>query len=159
MPEQDSSPDTAPWQVTDGTIVYGIDGVKLGIVRHYDPRATYLDVQKGWLFPKDFYVPLASVSGVSGEGVYLRLTAVELEHDRYDEPPPLANAGLTVDRPDSGQKTSSADEFVEVRETAVAWDPDSPAVREDEHYEKLTENRYFPSEGLNTHTDRSRLAE
>jgi hypothetical protein len=83
-----SEDQTAPWQITDDTIVYASDGTKVGYVRNYDPRANYLDVQKGWLFPRDFYVPLVAVQAVTGEGVVLRLTLSDLEDDRFDERPP-----------------------------------------------------------------------
>jgi hypothetical protein len=82
-----SQDQTAPWQITNDTIVYTSDGAKVGYVRNYDPRVSYLDVQKGWLFPRDIYVPLVAVEAVTGEGVILRLTQSDLEDDRFDERP------------------------------------------------------------------------
>lgn len=78
---------TASWQITDGMTVHGMDGDKLGTVRNYDPQVDYLDVQKGWLFHKDFYVPTTAVSAVDRDGVTLRLTKQDLEDDRYSSPP------------------------------------------------------------------------
>jgi hypothetical protein len=42
--------------------------------------------------------------------------------------------------------TPGADALVEIRESTVPWDPDQPIVREDEHYEHLSEPKLFPSE-------------
>lgn len=44
------------------------------------------------------------------------------------------------------QDTPGVDEFVEIRESDVPWDPDTPIVREDEHYEHLAAPETYPSE-------------
>jgi hypothetical protein len=108
----------ANWQIEDGMTVYGSDGEKLGTVRNYDRRAGYLDVQKGWLFAKDFYVPLSAIQSAMGDGltvrqvggpsaltegrttvetatgtgITLRLTKEDLEDDRYASPPAISGA-------------------------------------------------------------------
>jgi hypothetical protein len=79
--------DTADWPIMEGMTVYGMDGEKLGTVRNYDPQADYLDVQKGWLFHKDFYVPVTAVNAVMGDGLTLRLTHHDLDDGRYATPP------------------------------------------------------------------------
>ena len=71
------------WPIEDGMPVYATDGDKLGTVRNYDPQADYLDVQKGWLFTKDFFVPLSAITQVTGEGIILRLTKERLEDEQY----------------------------------------------------------------------------
>jgi hypothetical protein len=78
---------TASWQITDGMTVHGMDGEKLGTVRNYDPQVDYLDVQKGWLFHKDFYVPTTAVTAMDRDGVSLSLTKQDLADDRYATPP------------------------------------------------------------------------
>jgi len=78
---------TASWQITDGMTVHGLDGEKLGTVRNYDPQLDYLDVQKGWLFHKDFYVPTTAVTAVDPDGVTVQLTKQDLDDDRYAAPP------------------------------------------------------------------------
>jgi hypothetical protein len=77
----------AGFQIADGMTAYGADGDKVGTVRNYDPQAGYLDIQKGWLFTKDFYVGLAAVQAVNEDGIVLRLTKQELSDDRYASPP------------------------------------------------------------------------
>jgi hypothetical protein len=44
------------------------------------------------------------------------------------------------------QDTPGADALVEIRDSVVPWDPDEPIVREDEHYENLSEPDLFASE-------------
>jgi hypothetical protein len=75
------------WQIADGMTVYGSDGEKLGTVRHFDPQAEYLDVQRGWLFHKDFFVPLSEVTSTDEDGITLRLTKQQLDDDRFTSPP------------------------------------------------------------------------
>jgi hypothetical protein len=84
----DQGPTTiANWQITDGMTVYATDGSKLGTVRNYNPRADYLDVHKGWLFAKDFYVPTSTIDAVTEDGLTLRLTKDDLDDVRYSSPP------------------------------------------------------------------------
>jgi hypothetical protein len=80
-------PDTAGGPIVNGMTVYGINGEKLGTVRNYDPHVGYLDIQKGWLFHKDFYVPMTTVQSVTGDGLTLQLTHQDLDNDRYTSPP------------------------------------------------------------------------
>ena len=87
MAEQPIEPNPANWQIFEGMTVYDTAGEQLGTVRNYDPQAGYLDVQKGWLFTKDFYVLLQDVQAVDDEGITLRLTKDELHDDRHTTPP------------------------------------------------------------------------
>jgi hypothetical protein len=87
MLEQPIDPNPANWQICEGMTVYCTAGEKLGTVRTYDPRAGYLDVQKGWLFHKDFYVLVRDIRAVDEEGVTLRLTREDLHDERHDVPP------------------------------------------------------------------------
>jgi hypothetical protein len=74
-------------RITDGMTVYGADREKLGTVRNYDPEAGYLDIQKGWLFTKDFYVGLSAIDSVDEHGINLHLTKEVLNDDRFATPP------------------------------------------------------------------------
>jgi hypothetical protein len=82
------------WEVADGMAVYGTDGEKLGSVRNYDSRVGYFDIQRGWLFHKDFYVTMSDIAMVDQHGIILRLTKQELDIDRYTLPP---TGGVTYD--------------------------------------------------------------
>ncbi len=109
----------ANWQIEDGMTVYSSDGEKLGTVRNYDPQAGYLDIQKGRLFHKDFYVPVSAVQSAMGDGlivahvsepsfftdrdttvethtgtgIVLRVTKDDLGDDRYASPPIVRSTG------------------------------------------------------------------
>ncbi len=83
MPANQTPRNSGNWPIEDGAFVYSTDGGKVGTIRNYDPQAAYLDVQKGWLFTKDFYVPLSAIEIVTGEGIILRQTKEQLDDERY----------------------------------------------------------------------------
>lgn len=72
-------------QIIDGMAVFDAAGEKVGTVRGYDTQAGILDVEKGWLFPRDFYVPAAVVDRSDAEGVYLTIYKDDLSSGRYDD--------------------------------------------------------------------------
>ncbi len=75
-------------QIGPGATVYDAAGEKVGTVRSYDAQGGYLDVEKGWLFPKDFYIPLSAVQGTDANGdVQLSLYKDDLQGDQYAYPP------------------------------------------------------------------------
>jgi hypothetical protein len=89
----------ATWQITDGMTVFGAGGDKLGTVRNYDPQASYLDIQKGVLFNKNFYLGWGTIAAVTADGITLRLNKKDLHGGLFASPPPGSiayNAGLSV---------------------------------------------------------------
>ncbi len=91
-------------QITEGATVYDAAGEKVGKVRGYDPQAGYLDVEKGWLFPKDFFIPLSAVQGTDANGdVLLSLYQDALQGDQYASPP---SGGATPAGYDQGVGTA-----------------------------------------------------
>jgi len=78
---------TSTWRITDGMTVFAADGHKVGTVQNYAPNVGYIDARKGWLFTKDFYVPLSAIDTVSEDAVTLNLTLDALADDRYNRPP------------------------------------------------------------------------
>lgn len=74
-------------QVTQGTPIYGAEGDKVGVVGEELGRHNYLMAQKGWIFPKDLYIPLSAIRSAGPNGVHLNLTKDELQNDRYQQPP------------------------------------------------------------------------
>jgi hypothetical protein len=81
-------------QLSNGMHVHDAAGDKIGVIRNYDPNlrlwgapVRYIDVQKGFLFHKDFYVPLSAVSRITSEGAFLSLSKAELSDGTYDLPP------------------------------------------------------------------------
>ncbi len=74
-------------QITEGTTVYDAAGEKIGRVRGSDAQGGYLDVEKGWLFPKDVYIPLSAIARSDADGVYLTLYKDDLSANTYAQPP------------------------------------------------------------------------
>jgi len=74
-------------QVARGATVYDASGEKIGTITDIDRAGSYIEVEKGWLFHKDFYVPLSDVSRVDElGGVFLTINKHDLGA-AYDEPP------------------------------------------------------------------------
>ena len=95
-------------QFAAGATVYDTAGAKVGTLRAYYPQGDYLLVEKGWLFPKDLYIPLAAVQGTNATGtVHLGLRKDDLRDDRYAIPPV---GGPTVAGGDGQSTTTHADE-------------------------------------------------
>lgn len=86
MPPNQTSNRT-DWPIAAGMIVYDRDGEKLGTIRNYDPQLENLDIQRGWLFHTDFYVPLNAVQAILRDGITLRLSRQDLDDARYTAPP------------------------------------------------------------------------
>jgi uncharacterized protein (TIGR02271 family) len=92
MYQDQKNMNTANWQIADGMTVYATDGTKLGTIENYNPADGYLAVRKGWLFPKDFFVPMGAVETVTEDGVVLGLARDALDDDRNAVPPTFTDA-------------------------------------------------------------------
>ncbi len=66
-------------QFVEGMPVFDAGGEKIGHVADQKVEGVSLVVQKGWLFPEDFYVPLSAVERNGAEGVFLSLTKEEIQ--------------------------------------------------------------------------------
>ncbi len=74
-------------QFVEGEPVFDVDGEKVGTIHEYNAQEGYIVVQKGWLFPKDLYIPVNTVQRNDAEGVYVSLRKDDLDQHAYDEPP------------------------------------------------------------------------
>jgi uncharacterized protein (TIGR02271 family) len=74
-------------QFAEGMPVYDAGGEKAGTLREYSPQGGYLLVQKGWLFPKDVYVPLNAIARSDASGIYLNLYKDDLKNQSWENPP------------------------------------------------------------------------
>lgn len=85
-------------QYVEGTTVFDAAGEKVGTVSEHNIQGGYLVVHKGWLFPRDLYVPLSAVGRSDDDGIYLNMYKDELKNQDWDEPPASAgmNAGTTT---------------------------------------------------------------
>lgn len=68
-----------------GADVYGADGQKVGTMNTWGD--SYIVVEKGFFFPKDFYIPMSAISDSSDEAVYLSVTKDEALHQGWDHAP------------------------------------------------------------------------
>ena len=77
------------WGFREGDEVYGADGAKLGKVIAVQP--SYLVVEKGLLFPTDYYVPTDAVATYEEGQIYLAVTK-DAALDRGWDAEPAAGA-------------------------------------------------------------------
>jgi hypothetical protein len=74
-------------RLTDGMAVYDINGDKIGSVSGASSSANYFTLQKGMLFPHDYYVPMSAVSRIDPDGVYLNVEKDDIKNRGWDNPP------------------------------------------------------------------------
>lgn len=97
--------------IAEGTTVYDAGGDKVGTVSEHSAQGGYLVVHKGWLFPKDVYVPLNAIGRADADGVYLNMYTDDLKNQNWENPP--ADAGTLIGSPrgmgDTSDKVMSPD--------------------------------------------------
>ncbi len=71
--------------ITEGTDVYGSDGHKVGSI--VEVRANYVVVEKGFLFPTDYYIPVSAFAGVQGTKLTLNVTKDAALNQGWDARP------------------------------------------------------------------------
>lgn len=87
---------TSQQQFAEGTLVYDMNGDKVGKLSAYDPQGNYLVVEKGVLFPHELYVPVNSVASSDANAIQLNLSKSDLKDERYKTQPALsAGSALT----------------------------------------------------------------
>src|SRR5579863_3275585 len=78
---------TGNQQFAEGTPVFDAGGEKVGTVSEHNVQGGYLVVRKGWLFPKDVYVPLNVIQSNNADGIYLSMYKDDLANQNWDDPP------------------------------------------------------------------------
>jgi hypothetical protein len=102
-------------QIVEGMTVFDAAGDKVGKLDIYNPEGGFLDIRKGWIFPKDIYVPVRAVARTDADGIYLGLYKEDLEHAEYAPPPAQADAegdasgGVSFLHPGDGDRTAPTD--------------------------------------------------
>jgi uncharacterized protein (TIGR02271 family) len=79
--------ETIDQQFLEGTPVFDAAGEKVGTVSEHNVQGGYLVVHKGWLFPKDLYVPLNVVERADADGVYVQVYKDDMSSRGWDNPP------------------------------------------------------------------------
>ncbi len=116
-------------QISDGTTVYDASGEKIGTVRASDAQGGYLDVEKGWLFPKDVYIPLSAIAQSNADGVYLTLSKDDLSANTYAQPP--QGGGQITQTVETTTLTPQAQVATGTQATAAAGDIVVPEYEEE----------------------------
>jgi len=73
------------WEIDLGYDVFAADGEKIGDVEDVQPH--YLTVSKGFFFPSERHVPVASIADVRGEQVYLTVNKNQLDSQDWETAP------------------------------------------------------------------------
>jgi uncharacterized protein (TIGR02271 family) len=71
--------------IPEGTEVIAADGDKVGKV--VAAEGDYLVVEKGWLFPTDYYVPRTAINAYDGDKAYLAVTKDQALNQAWDVAP------------------------------------------------------------------------
>jgi uncharacterized protein (TIGR02271 family) len=96
--------------IVSGTPVFDAAGEKLGDVSEPDAGTGYLIVHKGFLFPKDIYVPESAIARKTTDGVFLNLDKRQIQDQGWSQPPTSASAGWTdATQSDTGRMGSPTD--------------------------------------------------
>ena len=66
---------TRQWPIREGATVYAADGATLGTVSAV--QGDYVVVEKGFVFPTDYYVPTGAIANMEGGDVYLSVAKEE----------------------------------------------------------------------------------
>jgi len=74
-------------RIADGMTVFDETGDKIGIVSGYTANGSYFTLQKGLLFPRDYYVPMSAVSRIDPDGVYLNVRKDDIKDRGWENPP------------------------------------------------------------------------
>jgi uncharacterized protein (TIGR02271 family) len=93
-------------QLVANAEVFGADGEKIGHLAAAD--ANVIQVQKGWLFIKDIYLPTSSIARVEADRVYLTYTKAEAEQMGREDLPTAGDAwyGTTATTTATGYNTN-----------------------------------------------------
>src|SRR5215471_8023937 len=73
--------------IVSGTPVYDAAGDKIGDVVEHDPQSGQLILHKGWLFPRDVYVPTSAIQGMTTDGIYLSVTKDQVQSQHWESAP------------------------------------------------------------------------
>jgi hypothetical protein len=86
MPYQDEQI-SANLSVPAGATVYDVAGEKLGKVSGGIALGEYFRLEKGMLFPHEYYVPKSAIARIDPDGVHLNVMKDDLKHRGWDHPP------------------------------------------------------------------------
>ena len=99
-------------EILTGAEVFGADGDKLGTVAEVYPG--YIVVEKGFIFPTDYYIPRSAIASADSDRVYLNVSKdAALGHGWDTRPVDLETVSV-------GTTTETVDTFAETDRLAAA---------------------------------------
>jgi uncharacterized protein (TIGR02271 family) len=99
-------------RIQPGRDVYGSDGSEIGDVA--EVGSNYIVVEKGFLFPKDIYIPASAITSVSEDRIELNVPKDAIEDQGWDAAPAESAAG--TDDAAMGDRDYAADASAMERE-------------------------------------------
>ncbi len=72
------------WQFAEGTPVYDVTGAKVGTISEPGTQGDNLVLQKGLIFPHDYYVPVRTVLRADADSIYLNVTKDDVINQAFD---------------------------------------------------------------------------
>ena len=73
--------------VPAGATVYDVSGEKLGKVSGGIALGEYFRLEKGLIFPHEYYVPKSAIARIDMEGIYLNVTKSDVKDSGWDHRP------------------------------------------------------------------------
>ena len=70
-----------------GATVYDVSGEKLGKVSGGIALGSYFRLEKGLIFPHEYYVPKSAISRIDPDGVYLNVSKDGVKNSGWDQRP------------------------------------------------------------------------
>jgi len=70
-----------------GATVYDASGEKVGKVSGGIALGDYFRLEKGLLFPHDYYVPKSAIARIDPDGVYLNVAKDDIKNRGWENPP------------------------------------------------------------------------
>jgi hypothetical protein len=64
-----------------------VNAEKIGKVSGASASADYFTLEKGMLFPRDYYVPMSAVTRIDPDGVYLNVAKDDIKNRGWEYPP------------------------------------------------------------------------
>jgi uncharacterized protein (TIGR02271 family) len=83
------------WNIRQGSEVRSSDDEKLGKVVAMEGQ--YIVVEKGWLFPTDYFIPTSAISSVDDDTIYLSVSKDEALSSDWDQSVGAASGGGYAD--------------------------------------------------------------
>jgi hypothetical protein len=73
--------------VPAGATVYDMSGEKLGKVAAGIALDDYFRLEKGLLFPQEYYIPKSAITRIEADGVHLNVAKGDIKNRGWDHPP------------------------------------------------------------------------